>query len=68
LKTATKYIQLEKGMDEIPSFTIEFNEPQPKKQRFATLHDEQLDEIVESASAKSTKYATTYAVSVFKGT
>ena len=44
----------------------------PKRQkteetRFAQLNDDDLDDLVEGAQAKSTKYATNYAVSVFKG-
>ena len=44
----------------------------PKRQkteetRFAQLNDNELDDLVEGAQAKSTKYATNYAVSVFKG-
>lgn len=44
----------------------------PKRQkteetRFAKLNDDELDDLVEGAPAKSTKYATNYAVSVFKG-
>ena len=35
--------------------------------RFAQLNDDELDDLVEGAQAKSTKYATNYAVSVFKG-
>ena len=42
----------------------------PKRQkteetRFAQLNDDELDDLVEGAQAKSTKYATNYAVSVF---
>ena len=44
----------------------------PKRQkteekRFAQLNNDELDDIVEGAQTKSTKYATNYAVSVFKG-
>ena len=44
----------------------------PKRQkteetRFAELNDDDLDDLVEGAQAKSTKYATNYVVSVFKG-
>ncbi|CAH3021183.1 unnamed protein product [Porites evermanni] len=35
--------------------------------RFAQLNDDKLDDLVEGAQAKSTKYATNYAVSVLKG-
>ena len=44
----------------------------PKRQkteetRFANLNNDDLDDLVEGAQAKSTKYAANYAVSVFKG-
>ena len=48
-------------------------EPEEKKQkkeepqRFACLNDRELDDLVEEAQAKSTKYATKYAVNVFQG-
>ena len=39
---------------------------QKKEERFACLDDRELDELVEEAQAKSTKYATKYAVNVFQ--
>ena len=44
----------------------------PKRQkieekRFAQLNDDELDDLVKGTQAKSTKYATNYAVPVFKG-
>lgn len=40
---------------------------QKKEQRFAYLDDRELDDLVEGAQAKTTKYATKYAVNVFQG-
>ena len=62
--------------DEIPNFDfgldLDMLEPEPKKikteePRFASLSDKQLDDLIEGAQSKSTKYATKFAVSVFKG-
>ena len=56
-----------------PNFNLGLDEYlKPKQQkteekRFAQLNDDELDDPVEGAQAKSTKYATNYAVSVFKG-
>lgn len=56
-----------------PTFNLDLDEYlKPKRQkteetRFAKLNDDELDDLVEGAPAKSTKYATNYAVSVFKG-
>ena len=66
-------------MEEVlPCFDLGFDcllptEPEEKKQkkeapeRFASLDDRELDDLVEEAQAKSTKYATKYAVNVFQG-
>ena len=61
--------------EEIPTFDFGLDlfeeeaatEPVPKKQRFVSLQENELDSLVDGAQAKSTKYATKYAVSVFKG-
>lgn len=56
--------------EDFPNFNLGLHEYfKPKRQkteetRFAQLND---DDLVEGAQAKSTKYATNYAVSVFKG-
>ena len=61
------------GNDEIPNFCLDLGleetqeRPPAKKQRFQTLKDAELDQLLDGATAKSTKYATTYAVTVFKG-
>ena len=59
---------------DFPHFSLGLDEYfKPKRQktteetRFAQLNDDELDDLVEGAQAKSTKYATNYAVSVFKG-
>ena len=66
-------------MEEVlPCFDLGFDcllptEPEEKKQkkeapeRFASLDDRELDDLVEGAQAKTTKYATKYAVNVFQG-
>ena len=64
-------------MDEdLPDFSVGFEEsfaepPQKRQkqedQRFVTMSEDDLDKLVEGASSKSTKYATKYAVTVFKG-
>ena len=62
----------------LPSFDLGFDrffpsEPQERKQkkeeqqRFACIDVSKLNEIVEWAQAKTTKYATKYAVNVFQG-
>ena len=61
--------------EDFPNFNLGLDEclkPKPKRQkteetRFAQLNEDELDDLVEGAQAKSTKYATNYAVSVFKG-
>ena len=62
--------------EEVPNFDFEkiFEENEEtvvanrkKKEWFASLGEGELDELVDGAEAKSTKYATKYAVSVFKG-
>ena len=61
--------------DEIPNFAFGLDlfeeepasEPATKKQRFASLKQDDLDSLVDGAQARSTKYATKYAISVFKG-
>ena len=66
-------------MEEVlPCFDLGFDcllptEPEEKKlkkeapERFASLDDRELDDLVDGAQAKSTKYATKYAVNVFQG-
>ena len=66
-------------MEEVlPCFDLGFDcllptEPEEKKQKkeapelFASLDDHELDDLVKGAQAKSTKYATKYAVNVFQG-
>ena len=59
--------------EDSPNFNLDLDEYLKSKQqktvekRFAQLNDDELDDFVEGAQAKSTKYATNYAVSVFKG-
>ena len=59
--------------ENFPNFNLGLDEYlKPKRQkteetRFANLNSDDLDDLVEGAQAKSTKYATNYAVSVFKG-
>ena len=59
--------------EDFPNFNLDLDEYlKPKRQktdetRFAQLNDDELDDLVEGAQAKSTKHATNYAVSVFKG-
>ena len=60
--------------EDFPSFNLgldEYLKPKRKKTeetRFPELmNDDDLDDLVEGAQVKSTKYATNYAVSVFKG-
>ena len=63
---------------DLPNFDLGFGylfppEPEAKKQkkeepqRFACLDDCELDNLVEGAQAKTTKYATKYALNVFQG-
>ena len=59
--------------EDFPNFNFGLDEYLKQKRqkteetRFAQLPDDELDDIVEGAQAKSTKQATNYAVSVFKG-
>ena len=59
--------------EDFPNFNLGLDEYlKPKRQkteetRFAQLNDDELDDLIEGAQAKSTKYATNYAVSVFTG-
>ena len=59
--------------EDFPNFSLgpdEYLKPKRQKTeetRFAQLSDDELDHLIEGAQAKSTKYATNYAVSVFKG-
>ena len=59
--------------EDFPNFNLDREEYlKPKRQktketRFAGLNDDDLDDLVEGAQGKSTKYGTNYAVSVFKG-
>ena len=58
---------------DLPNFNLGWDEYlKPKRQkteetRFAQLNDDELDDLVEGAQPKSTKNATNYSVSVFKG-
>ncbi|XP_031561324.1 uncharacterized protein LOC116297270 [Actinia tenebrosa] len=55
--------------EQIPNFSVdidEVKEPERKKSRFAVYSEKDLDNLVDESQAKSTKYATAYAVSVFK--
>ncbi len=67
-------------MEEVlPCFDLGFDcllstEPEKKRQkkeenseRFVQLDDRELDDLVEGAQAKSTKYATKYALNVIQG-
>ena len=62
----------------LPNFDLGFGSlfpPEPEEkmqkkeepQRSACLDDRELDELVEEAQAKTTKYATKYAVNAFQG-
>ena len=59
--------------EDFPNFNLGLDEYlKPKRQkteetRFAQLNDDELDDFVEGAQEKSTKYTANYAVSVFKG-
>ena len=59
--------------EDFPNFNLgreEYLKPKRQKTeetRFAELNDDDLDDFVEGAQWKSTKYGTNYAVSVFKG-
>ena len=59
--------------EDFPNFNLGLDEYlKPKRQnteetRFANLNNDDLGDLVEGAQAKSTKYTTNYAVSVFKG-
>ena len=59
--------------EDSPNFNLRLDEYlKPKRQktkewRFAQLKDNEMDDLVEGAQAKATKYATNYSVSVFKG-
>ena len=59
--------------EDFPNFNLEFDEylkpkwQKTKETRFAQLNNDDLDDLVEGAQAKSTKYATNYAVSVYRG-
>ena len=56
---------------DIPNFNLGLDEyfkprrQKTKETRFAQLNDDELDDLIEGAKAKSTKYGTNY-VSVFK--
>ena len=69
---------MEEAEENLPNFSLGFDnlftpEPEKKKQkkeepqRFACLDERELDDLVEGAQAKSTKYATKYAVNVLQG-
>ena len=42
-------------------------EPSQKRQRFANLESEELNSLLDTAQAQSTKYNTAYVVSVYEG-
>ena len=50
-----------------PSEPEEREQKKEEKQRFACLDVSELDDLVEEAQAKTTKYATKYAVNVSQG-
>jgi hypothetical protein len=66
-------------MAELPNFDFESHlsetntpdspdtEPQTKKARFASFTEEKIDELLDGATSKSTKYSTNFAVNVYKG-
>ena len=43
------------------------NEPSEKRQRFAKLQSEELDSLLDTAQAQTTKHNSAYAVSVYQG-
>ena len=53
------------------SFSVkipEYDQPAEKtKSRFASLNEKELDELLDGAQSKSTKYSTKHAISVYKG-
>lgn len=52
------------------SFNIDmqqYDQPPQKTKRFASLNEKQLDELLDGAHSKSTKYSTNHAISVYKG-
>ena len=59
--------------EDFPNFNLGLDEylklkrQKTEETRFVQLNDDELDDLVEGAQTKSTKYATSYAVSVFKG-
>ena len=56
------------GIDHLfPSEPEERKQKKEEQQRFACLDVSELDDLVEGAQAKTTKYATKYAVNVFQG-
>ena len=55
------------GIDHLfPTEPEEIKQKKEKQQRFACIDVSKLDDLVEGAQAKTTKYATKYAVNVFK--
>lgn len=50
-----------------PSEPEEIKQKKEEQQHFACLDVSKLDDLVEGAQAKTTKYATKYAVNVFQG-
>ena len=56
------------GIDHVfPSEPEERKQKKQEQQRFACLDVSKLDDLVEGAQAKTTIYATEYAVNVFQG-
>ena len=56
------------GIDHLfPSEPQERKQKKEEQQRFTCLDVSKLDDLVEGAQAKTTKYATKYAVNVFQG-
>ena len=56
------------GIDHLfPSEPEERKQKREEQQRFACLDVSELDDLVEGAQAKTTKYATKYTVNAFQG-
>ena len=54
------------GIDLFPSEPEERKQKKEKQQRFACIDVSKIDDLVKGAQAKTAKYATKYAVNVFK--
>ena len=55
------------GIDHLFPSEPEERKQKKEEQRFACLNVSKLDRLVEGAKAKTTKYATKYALNVFQG-